>query len=145
MCPQDFYRLVFRSEDSLDLQTGSRYDFVLQGLPNTKRYKVVCDEVHIFHDAFVLTENNIELDALWEIKTNFGVNNLLDSSRGSTLSVFPEKGNNLTMTLLKETHPVVCDKPQGNNFHFEILADGAVLNTKLDFVISFVFQPYEDE
>ena len=140
MCPNEFYRLVFRSEDSLNLTAGSTYDFVVPGLPNTKRYKVVCDELHIYYNSL-----NIDVNSLWEIRTNIGVNTLLDSSRKNTLSVFPEKGNNSTLTLFKQTHQVICDKPQGNNFHFEIFADGIKVSTKLDMVLSFVFQPMEDD
>jgi len=139
MCPSEFFRLVFRSNDSLDLNAGASYDFVVPGLPNTKRYKVICDEVHILYDALSADSNSI-----WELKTNFGVNNLLDSSRAGYMSVFLEKGNNTNLTLFKETHQVVVDKPQGNNFHFELFADGIKVQDKLDMVLSFVFQPFED-
>ena len=134
MCPSEFYRVVLRSADTSD------NTWIIPGLPNYKKYRVVCDEF-VWIDA----SNNV---GVYEIETNLQVPNQLDSNKTSVFRIFPAGREGATcVTLSKETHQVIADRPSGDRFQIKIYKNGSVVSSAPadNFVLSLVFQPIKDD
>ena len=134
MCPSEFYRVVLRSADTED------NSWLIPGLPNYKKYRVVCDEF-----VWIDTTSNA---GLWEVETNLQVPNQLDSNKTSVFRIFPSGKNGTTEVFLnKDTHQVICDRPTGDRFILKISNNGVVVSAGPSdkFVLSMVFQPIKDD